>query len=550
MASADQFLRVVEVLLDEGVEARHLIGLEDTAAFFAMEDASLAVIIYPTKSGEALEQALKHQLTLNPKAHHKLVMIGGGPSMQALLERCQPGPFSRRMVQVYQLTDGGEVWSGRGSRLDSSVGRALQAACEVAEPVDAAKLAAQVRRPNKDEVEHVQKHRSFVQAFKGVRPVVTVGAVALVAGVYVLQTMWGGGTFLPSMVRMGANGELALQGEPWRLLSSMLLHGGFAHLATNAFVLYMLGSLFERILGWRRYLVLLVVSGLFGSLASVLRPDAMVSVGASGAIWGLLGASLGIALRPGDLVPPMVVQNLKRMAIINLVINVSVSFQPGIDFMAHLGGGVLGLGLAFSGVLSRGLAPVTEDPERSDDTRWTVPAWVAAGATVGSLVLACALGRPWVLAHAPALHETTLEGTAFSVKVPEAEGVRSEEEGVVRFEFGDTLTEPVSVSVVVAPWSPSLPPLTEEDIAAWRKRAPALEDGIELVATRQLPGDDPPAYEEEYRYPNGGTHHVRYVLYRDVEVTVMAFVFDGAPEAMSRAARAVLASVQRTSAPP
>ncbi len=100
MASANQYLRVVELLLEEGIARRELLGLEDTAAFIAMEDASLAIVIHPTKSGEVLLEALQHQLNQNPKAHHKLIMVGGGTEMRPLLEQCQPGMFERRMVQV------------------------------------------------------------------------------------------------------------------------------------------------------------------------------------------------------------------------------------------------------------------------------------------------------------------------------------------------------------------------------------------------------------------------------------------------------------------
>lgn len=536
---------MVELLLDEGVPGRDLIGLEDTAAFVSMEDHSLAVVIHPTKSGEALQEALLRVLQLNPKAHYKLVMIGGGEEMRPLLEACQPGVMARRMVQVYQLADDGSRWSGRGSRLDSSVGRALEGAREVSAPVDAQALAARIRRPTQAELEHVESHRSFVSAYKSVRPVVTIGAVALIAGVFGLQMMWGGGSFLPTMSRMGANTEATLHGEPWRLLASTLLHGDGFHLAMNAVVLYVIGSDIERILGWRRQLVLLAVAGLFGSLASALQSGVSISVGASGAIWGLLGGALGIALRPAGLVPPAVVKNLKRAALINLLINVAVSFRPEVDFMAHLGGGVAGLGLVFSGVLTRGLAPVAEDPGRSGDGAWTLPAWVAGAATVGCLIWACVVGRPWELSSPPPLQDATLEGTSFSVRVPAPLSGRTEDQGAYLFEFGDPLSDAVTLSVAIDPWEVALP-LTPENTEAWRNRDAALAKDAELVSREQIPGDEPPAYEEVHRFPNGAQVYVRYQLYADVEVSAAAVVFDGAPQGATEAAKAAIASVQRS----
>ena len=547
MASADQFLRVVELLLDEGVEGRQLLALEDTAAFIAMEDSSLAIVIHPTKRGPELLDALTHQLGLNPKVHHKLVMIGGSAEMRPLLEACQPGVFGRRMVQVYQLADDGEVWSGRASRLDSSVGRALEAARAVEGSVDAAALATRVRKPSEEETARVREHRTFLAAYRGVRPSVTIGAVGLILGVYGLQMTWGGGSFIPTLVRMGANTEASLHGEPWRLLASVLLHGNVLHIAMNAFVLYVLGAHLERILGWRRQLVLLVVSGLVGSLASAVWAEASLSVGASGAIWGLLGAALGVAVRPGELVPASIVKNLKIAALANLVINLSVSFVPGVDMMAHLGGGVAGAVLTFSGVLTRGLRPVVQDParRRGSGRGWTWAAWAAGAAIVGALAVACVYGRPWVLGRPPSLQEVALEGTPYVVRSPSAvvehEGSPG---GPESFSFGDPFVDPFTLRVVIEPWE-TPGPVDAGQVDMWRHRDPAVDEGAEFVSSSQVEGEGPPAYDEVHSYPEIGTLYLRYVMFDDAQVSVSAFVFDGGSDAFSQAARAATGSLRR-----
>ncbi|MEM6296742.1 MAG: rhomboid family intramembrane serine protease, partial [Myxococcota bacterium] len=405
MSASERYLRVVEHLLSDAPSGRVLLRIEDTAAFVAMEDASLAIVIRPTKRGDELRAAIEEQLRKNARAHHKLVIVGGDAQMQAILTACQPGIFSRRMVKVYHLGDDGTVWGGRASRVDSPMGRALQAAAtmDADASVDVEALVAKTYVPTKAEAEAAVEQRTFVKRYQGVRPVVTIGATGLILGVFGLQVTWGGPEFLPSLVRMGANMGAAVATEPWRLLSSALLHGNLIHVAMNAFVLYVLGAHLERILGWRRMVLLLVAAALGGGIASALFMDAQVSVGASGAIWGLLGGALGLALRPGTLVPAPQVAALKRAALINLVLNVSVSFMPGIDFMAHLGGGVVGLALTGSGLLTRKLAPFVEDPERTTDAhpRLTASAHAATALTVGTLVAAIVVGRPWTLSGRP-----------------------------------------------------------------------------------------------------------------------------------------------------
>lgn len=132
---------------------------------------------------------------------------------------------------------------------------------------------------------------------------------------------------------------IAINGEWWRLLTSAFLHGGVLHLAFNMYVLFVIGTALERILGRIRYIVLYVVAALGGSVASYLFSDIRtVSVGASGAIFGLMGALLvaGRRLR----------YDFKQVAIL-LAINVAIGFfVPGIDWRAHLGGLATGVVVA------------------------------------------------------------------------------------------------------------------------------------------------------------------------------------------------------------
>ena len=167
-------------------------------------------------------------------------------------------------------------------------------------------------------------------------PVTKLLLVAIVAG-FGLQ-LWSDTSGTASLTALGANERTAvLAGESWRLLTSMFLHGGFVHLALNAWGLYQLGTLFESWLGSTRMAVTYFVTGIAGSLASIAWTQGP-SVGASGAIFGLLGALIAFLLRRHAALSPQgksILSQLVMWAVINVFFGFST---PGIDNAAHLGG--------------------------------------------------------------------------------------------------------------------------------------------------------------------------------------------------------------------
>ncbi len=132
---------------------------------------------------------------------------------------------------------------------------------------------------------------------------------------------------------------IAAGGEWYRLISSAFLHGSFLHIAFNMYVLFALGPTLERILGHSRFIVLYVASALGGAVASYYFSDIRtVSVGASGAIFGLMGALVVAGRR---------LRYDVTQVLILLGINVVIGFiAPGIDWRAHLGGLVVGAAVA------------------------------------------------------------------------------------------------------------------------------------------------------------------------------------------------------------
>ncbi len=170
-----------------------------------------------------------------------------------------------------------------------------------------------------------------------------------IAGVFVVETFLGGSTNSLVLLRLGAN-EAALvleHGQWWRLAASTFLHIGFLHVLLNGWALFQLGPLVEAWLGWLRLLVIYFASGVAGSLASVLwrgfQDERGLSAGASGAIFGILGALIAFLVRRRDRLRPEA-RALLLQFLLWAGINVVFGFtNPGIDNAAHLGGFAAGL---------------------------------------------------------------------------------------------------------------------------------------------------------------------------------------------------------------
>jgi membrane associated rhomboid family serine protease len=139
--------------------------------------------------------------------------------------------------------------------------------------------------------------------------------------------------------------QAILAGQVWRFVTPMFLHGSLLHLFVNMYSLYALGPAIERLFGWRRMLAVYLACGVAGVDLSLAfnRAD---SLGASGAIFGLLGA-LGAFLflhraslgRSGQI-------HFRQIVLVALL-NLALGLSPGIDNWAHLGGLASGAALAF-----------------------------------------------------------------------------------------------------------------------------------------------------------------------------------------------------------
>jgi rhomboid protease GluP len=175
------------------------------------------------------------------------------------------------------------------------------------------------------------------------QPRATYVLLALIILVFLAMTAAGGSENPRVLILFGANvNSLIAAGQVWRLFTSMFLHIGYLHLFFNGYALYIFGIQVERLYGSPRFLAIYLLAGLYGSLASFAFGPPGLSAGASGALFGLLGAMLAFFRRHRETFGTWgrrQLVNLLVLAGINLVISITV---PGIDILAHLGGLVSG----------------------------------------------------------------------------------------------------------------------------------------------------------------------------------------------------------------
>lgn len=193
--------------------------------------------------------------------------------------------------------------------------------------------------------------RSFSEAVSGSRVWASYAVLALLVAVFVLTELAGGSLRGDVLLRFGSKHNVLVRaGDWWRLVSACFLHQGLVHIFCNGLGIFMVGRDLERCFGGLRWLALYLLSGLAGSVASFLFVPAP-SVGASGAVYGLLGAGLAIALFKTRTVPKAVRRRLLvgfgGMIALNLLL---ASALPFIDHAAHLGG--LAGGFLLGGVFS------------------------------------------------------------------------------------------------------------------------------------------------------------------------------------------------------
>lgn len=183
-----------------------------------------------------------------------------------------------------------------------------------------------------------RKNKTMEKIFSSKKPIVTYIIMALCLLMFIISGM---GVNALTLVKYGANvGELVKSGEVYRLISYMFLHAGIIHIFFNMYSLYVVGPRVEDFYGKWKFLLIYLFSGVSGGLLSVAMNGDVVSVGASGAIFGLFGALLYFGYNYRGYIGTIIRSQILPIVIYNLVIGFFIS---GIDMWGHVGGLIGGI---------------------------------------------------------------------------------------------------------------------------------------------------------------------------------------------------------------
>ncbi len=174
-----------------------------------------------------------------------------------------------------------------------------------------------------------KENRKYEEVFKPKKIVVTYVLIALCTLIYILQILF------PSLTTLGAvNGSLVRSGQVYRLVTGMFMHGSIWHLLCNMYSLYVIGCATENYFGKKKFLLIYFVSGIIGSMFSCIFNTSW-SLGASGAIFGLMGALCYFGYYYRLYMGKALYSEIIPVIVLNLALSLIVS---NIDFYAHIGG--------------------------------------------------------------------------------------------------------------------------------------------------------------------------------------------------------------------
>lgn len=496
--------------------------LTDTALGWRAEFSSPGMLGLSSENGrvavieEASDPSPRLLLELERIHRHRhpprFLVVLGEPSLRERLERAS---IDLAALGIWlHASDGISSWENREPRWgERRVVKSLRAAAAAAFTKDSwseGEAAAQHRRIELDRMlaqagaRDVERYRLLLARW----PRATLALMLALSSVFGLQALWGGVDLPPLLTRMGSLvPERVFAGEWWRCVACTFLHGGGLHLALNIVFLWVLGRSLEPIIGASRFLFIYFASGLMGSAASSWFVGSQ-SVGASGAIWGLLGAHTALAFYPGPLLPAALSGLARRTAATYVVLNLATSFNPQVDAAAHVGGGLTGALILVLMVLSGSL---------STHGRASPPAgaWLRAAAALLSVVFVAGCvrgiiaGRPWELDRAPQLSKVDLPGSPWSVAIPRGQTSRAASAEGGRFASGNLAYDPTLIDIRWVQRSDSSPEREPSDeLSIILSQLATVPDGMQqLIPPRIVRDDAHPAHSHvavRYRYVSNG----------------------------------------------
>lgn len=198
------------------------------------------------------------------------------------------------------------------------------------------KVSDNINRTNENKSRMAEKLFSFK------KPTATYSLILICILIFILMYILGNGSEdTYTLLKFGANLDaLTKNGQYYRLFTSMFLHIGIIHLLCNMYSLYIIGREVEIVFTKKKYLIIYLLSGIAGSILSLAFNHNTVCAGASGAIFGLLGALLYFGYYYRAYLGASVTRSILPVVIINLIIGFA---STGIDNAAHIGGLVGGI---------------------------------------------------------------------------------------------------------------------------------------------------------------------------------------------------------------
>jgi membrane associated rhomboid family serine protease len=363
-----------------------IVGVFGSAVAIDRDGACGRLVLYPALGfgGDGDLPGLRTlAATLDPSLPSTLVVIGGGEEFGRAAAR-ETTPHRTVLVD-----DGGRARDVRGTFRSAAPRLVIENALD--------RMAADLRDgafPSLD----LETARNLVSSgpeefarpdppFRGVVTSALSFAIILCFAAEVAisrDAITGAGATLSVVHRMGAIHQPAiLSGEWQRLIGAPFLHFGLIHLGMNGWAQWALGTPIEFLLGPWRFFALWLGSALGASLTSLVFNETSVAAGASGAIFGLLGAFTTFVFFRKDVLPQPVPRSLRKGVLATLLLNLMISFIPSIDMAAHAGGFVTG------GLLALGLAKPRSSgpsaPARSSRLRLAVAGLVLLGVGVTSV---------------------------------------------------------------------------------------------------------------------------------------------------------------------
>ena len=380
MSSLNPFARFVLRLTDPDVGGRLRDWRGNMAQVLLAEGTTIFVIAAGPGEAAKVEDFASRISVQGGEA--KLAIIGGDAELINMIDRV--GVVGKLALLCFDRR--GKLRAGP----PGLVGKALSEAAEYLgkqERVDAspAELESLIQGRIQSTQQELADARRYHESLEGRRPLFTYGLLGVLVLLFLLDVVVrlpNGVGLLSSVGALRPSGNAAFA---WpQLLGYSFLHGGLLHIAMNGYALYLLGSFLERLVGTARLVVIYTVSCLVGGVAVWALQGQGITVGASGGIWGLMTAMAVLFFRPQGIVPEVMVAPMRRRFGQILVLNLMLSFLPGISLWGHLGGGLGGAALMASGAVAWGVPSADQARDPNAVRNLAARVWIGAA-------LACAL---------------------------------------------------------------------------------------------------------------------------------------------------------------